>query len=129
MPSRLEVKLFLTFFLIYSLFVHWTGWVDDADLFLTRSIVENATFYIDDFYNQTPHRSYYNGHYYSSQPQGLSFISVPIFALYKSIYTTLNFPVGKNYGIIESRIGNGAVANYIRLDNLTLISIIIIVIF
>ena len=83
MLSKFEIKIFLTFFLIYSLFIQWPGWIDDSNFFLTRSIVENTTVNIDRFYNQTPDRSFHNGHYYSSRAPGLAFVGLPFFGVLK----------------------------------------------
>ncbi len=81
--SKTEVKLFITFLIIYTLFIHWSGWDDDSRFVLTRSIVENNTLSIDDYYRFTGDRAYYQGHYYSDKAPGMSFLGVPIYTLSK----------------------------------------------
>lgn len=89
--DKRELKLFLTFFIIYIFFIQWYGWNEQSRFILTKSIVEESRFEIDSFYNSTGDRSYYNGHYYSDKEPGLSFLASPIYETWKLIYNNF-FP-------------------------------------
>jgi len=84
--NKTEIKIFLTFFLIYLYFVHWVGANENSRLALTKAIVDEGKLTIDSFYNFTGDRSYYQGHYYSDKEPGLSFLATPIYAAWKFIY-------------------------------------------
>lgn len=84
-----EIKIFLTFFIIYIYFVHWVGWNEDSRFDLTRAIVEEHRFDIDSYANNTGDRAFYNGHFYSDKAPGASFLAVPVYATYKSFYYNL----------------------------------------
>jgi len=83
---KTEIKIFLTFFLIYSFFASWVGWNENSRFFLIRSIVDENRLDIGSFYNQTTDRSFYNGHYYSDKDPGISFFSIPVYYSWKVIY-------------------------------------------
>ena len=83
--NKTEIKIFITFFLIYSFFIHWPGMNENSRFFLTRAIVDEGRFEIESFYNQTADRSYYNGHCYSDKEPGLSFFTVPLISTADSI--------------------------------------------
>jgi len=84
--SKKESKIFITFFIIYILFVNWPGMRETSIFSLTRAIVDEGKLTIDSFYNSTSDRSFYNGHYYSDKEPGLSFLATPIYAAWKFIY-------------------------------------------
>jgi len=83
--GREEIKLFFTFFVIYSIFVHWVGWNENSRFDLTRAIVEEERIEIDSYHNNTGDRSYYNGHYYSDKAPGVSFLASPVYAILYNI--------------------------------------------
>ena len=89
--NKKEVKIFLTFFIIYSLFVHWLGWNDNSRFDLVRAIVDEKRFEIDSYFNNTGDRSFYNGHYYSDKNPGMSFLATPTYFAWKLIYNNF-FP-------------------------------------
>jgi len=89
--STKEVKIFLTFFIIYSLFIHWIGWNEDSRFDLVRSIIDEKRFDIDSFFNNTGDRSFYNDHYYSDKNPGTSFLAVPTYEVWKYVYNNF-FP-------------------------------------
>jgi len=84
--NKKEIKIFITFFLIYALLIQWGGWNEISRFALTRAIAEEHRFEIDSFANQTSDRAYFNGHYYSDKEPGLSFIAIPIYATWKFLY-------------------------------------------
>lgn len=83
--GKREIKIFFTFFLMYSFFVHWIGWNENSRFALVRAIVDENRIEIDTYANQTTDRSYFNDHYYSDKDPGVSLISVPIYAYWKFI--------------------------------------------
>ena len=69
-----EVKIFLTFFIIYSFFIHWSGWNENSRLDLTKSLVEEGKFEIGTYKINTGDRSIYSKHYYSDKTVQEAFI-------------------------------------------------------
>jgi hypothetical protein len=84
-----EIKIFLAFFFLYSLFIQWYGWNEQSHLILTRAITEEKSFRIDSFYNLTGDRSIFKGHYYSDKDPGMAILSQPIYSLWVKIYQLL----------------------------------------
>ena len=84
-----EVKIFLTFFVFYSIFINWYGWNEQSHFVLTRAIADENRFEIDSFYNLTGDRSVFNNHYYSDKDPGLAIISQPIYNLWKVVFSFL----------------------------------------
>jgi hypothetical protein len=133
--NKKEIKIFLTFFIIYSFFVFWIGWNEQSHFALTRAIVDEGKLDIDSFANQTSDRAFYNGHYYSDKDPGLSFLAVPIYASWRFIYNF--FPndfkekyVGANESII-TKVGenNTPVVDYVNPGFFILISMILLTVF
>jgi hypothetical protein len=134
--SKKEVKIVLTFFIISFIFIHWSG-LNETSLFdLTRAIVDEGRLEIDNYYNDTTDRSFYNNHYYSNKPIGLPLLSVPIHASWKFIYysfvsqSTNNNKSLYNYDYIPIIAGNDAkIFVYSNLDLLIKISMILVALF
>jgi 4-amino-4-deoxy-L-arabinose transferase-like glycosyltransferase len=76
--------------IIFTYFIHGIWWNDNTRLDLVKAIVDENRFEIDSYYNNTGDRSYYNGHYYSDKAPGQSFLSTPIYTLWKFIYSKTN---------------------------------------
>ncbi|MBU1201539.1 MAG: hypothetical protein KJ583_01970 [Nanoarchaeota archaeon] len=87
-------RLFLTFLIIYSVFANIDGWNENSRLDLTRAIVDEGTFKIDKYANNTGDRAFYNGHYYSDKFPGSSFIAVPFYFVYKYTFGTPDISTG-----------------------------------
>ncbi len=102
--TKKEIMIFITFFIVYSFFVHWVGWVENSQFDLTRSIVEEGRFEIDSYANNTGDRAVYGEHYYSNKVPGVSFLSVPIYVGWKLIYNSI---------ILNSFMENSRINNYI----------------
>jgi hypothetical protein len=77
---RIAVGLFLLAFVAYAYFAGGGGWNQNAQLALTRAIVEQRTFAIDSWRGTTGDISEYGGHTYANKPPGLSLIAVPFYA-------------------------------------------------
>ncbi|MBS3055141.1 MAG: glycosyltransferase family 39 protein [Candidatus Aenigmarchaeota archaeon] len=99
--TKTEIKLFLTFFIISALFIHWGGWYENSIFSLTRAIVDEHRFEINSFANQTSDRAYFNGNYYSDKAPLTAVIGIPSYALSKSLFpnyvnTTFYYPFFQN---------------------------------
>ncbi|MFH7881019.1 MAG: glycosyltransferase family 39 protein [Candidatus Aenigmatarchaeota archaeon] len=81
-----ELKIFLTFFMFYTIFANWPGMREYSVFFLTKAIVDENRLEIDSYYNQTSDRAFYNGKHYSDKEPGLSFLATPIYAIWKFFY-------------------------------------------
>lgn len=80
-----EFRLFITFLIIYSLFVHWVGWNEQTRLLSAISLVDEGRLDINDYANYTGDRVFFNGNYYSDKPPGSSLFLAPIYSLAKVI--------------------------------------------
>jgi hypothetical protein len=81
--SKREIKIFLSFFILYLLFAHWTIWNEDSNFAIVKSIANDNTLSIDKYSNSTADRSYYNDHYYSNKSPGLALIALPTYSTWK----------------------------------------------
>lgn len=79
--NKTEILLFLALFLTYGYFSQGGGWNQNARMDLVRSIVEQKTFFIDSYVQNTGDWSRFGGHYYPNKPPGSSFIGIPIYFL------------------------------------------------
>jgi len=85
--KQVEFKLFITFFVIYFLFIHWTGYNENSRFALTRAIVDDISLEINNYFNQTTDRSYFNGNYYSDKESGMSILATVPYTIWKNIYS------------------------------------------
>jgi hypothetical protein len=88
-----ELKIFLTFFILYSLFIHWVGWNEDTRLLAAISIIEKNTFDINAYANFTGDRILVNGKFYSDKAPGISLFLSSIYFIFK---TSLEEHFGSN---------------------------------
>jgi len=87
MLNKKEFKIFLTFFIIYLCFAKFQYFDDDVKLDLTRAIVDEHRFEIDSYVENTGgDRVYYKGHYYCDKAIGASFLTVPVYAIFKMVF-------------------------------------------
>src|SRR3989338_5322440 len=87
-----EFKLFITVWIVYIFYMQMFGSSSMANTqsALTAAIVNEGRFEIDTYYKAGGGgNSFYNGNYYSGQAPGISFISVPFYALSKPIFYLL----------------------------------------
>src|SRR3989338_2591927 len=87
--NRIELSLFLTFIITYSLLIQWNGWNEDSRFALIRSIVEDTEIQIDEYANITGDRSFYNNNYYSDKAPGQSILGVPFYFIRDFIHDNL----------------------------------------
>lgn len=86
-----EFKLFLTVWVVYVFYLQMfgSGCMANSQSALTAAIANEGRFEIDTYHKVSCDISYYKGHYYSGQPPGISFISVPLYILSKPIFYIL----------------------------------------
>lgn len=83
---NIELKLFLTFFIFYTFFLHIVGWNEQTRILLAITIVENNSFELSYYKDLTGDRIFYKEKYYSDKAPGSSFFIVPIYFLFKTLY-------------------------------------------
>lgn len=81
---RREVWLFILLLASYAYFFpRWAHWGQNSKLDLTMAIVDQGTFSIDDYYQNTGDYALYQGTHYSDKAPGTSFLGVPFYAAFK----------------------------------------------
>ena len=81
-----KFRLFIVVFGVYLYFLNGFHSVNEWSRYsLILAIVEEHTFIIDKYILSFIDISYYNGHYYSDKPPGLSFLGVPVYFIAKFI--------------------------------------------
>ena len=84
---RTEVKLFLTIWLVYFVFVVPGGGANPNRYFdLIHSIVDQQTIEIDAYHENTIDKAFRDGHYYSAGLVGPSLIGIPAYLTFKVVY-------------------------------------------
>jgi hypothetical protein len=84
--SRRELWLFILLLSCYAYFFpRWADWGQNSKLDLTLAIVDQGTFVIDDYYQNTGDYALYKGHHYLDKAPGTSFLGVPFYAVFKLI--------------------------------------------
>ena len=80
-----KFRIFLTVFLVYLFYLAPDYITANTNRFvdLTKSIVDDRTFDIDKYHENTIDRSFYKGHYYIGAAPGLSFMAIPIYMALK----------------------------------------------
>lgn len=85
MLSKKEFRLFLTFFLIFSLFVHWNdAWDFNSSFALIKAVVEEGKFEIDSYHQTTEAKFLFQKHYYTTMYPGLTFLISWVYALVRN---------------------------------------------
>ncbi|HEY4690062.1 MAG TPA: hypothetical protein VIK33_12175 [Anaerolineae bacterium] len=81
--------LALLLLICYSYFFpRWADWGVNSKMDLTLAIVDEGTFAIDHYYQNTGDYAVYKGHYYSDKAPGASFLAVPVYAAFKAVVGT-----------------------------------------
>jgi len=79
-----EVWLFALLLAAYVYFFpRWALWGANTKLDLMMAIVDQGTFSIDDYYENTGDYALYDGVHYSDKAPGTSFLGVPFYALFR----------------------------------------------
>lgn len=80
--NKVEFKIFITFFIIFSYFAQWNDiWDFNVFFALTKAIVEENRFEIDSYSTTTELIFQYGGHYYSQTRYGISFFMTWFYAI------------------------------------------------
>lgn len=86
--KRIAEWLFLLAFAVNAFFYAGGGWNQNAQLDLTRAVVERHTFVIDAYASNTGDRSFANGHVYANKAPALSFLAAIPYALIHALSGT-----------------------------------------
>jgi hypothetical protein len=87
--GRREIWLFILLLASYVYFFpRWADWGQNSKLDLTMAIVDQGTFVIDNYYQNTGDYALYKGHHYSDKAPGCSFLAIPFYAAFEKIVST-----------------------------------------
>jgi hypothetical protein len=70
--------IFGVIFFSYAYFYEGAGWNQNSRFDLVRAIVEQGTWRIDAYHENTSDKAFANGHYYSDKAPGLVLLAVPV---------------------------------------------------
>ncbi len=105
-----EIALFLILFICYSYtFPRWADWNQNSRFYMVQAIVEHGTLSIDCCKDNTGDYALFEGHYYTDKAPGLSFLSVPLYAVYRVIVS-----VGPMESLLMKVANSGALASTLR---------------
>ncbi|HHS96963.1 MAG TPA: hypothetical protein ENK08_03565, partial [Chloroflexi bacterium] len=83
---RRAALLFLILLICYAYFLpRWAEWNQNSRMDLTMALVEQGTFVIDDYYENTGDYAVYGGHVYTDKAPGTSFVGVPAYAAFRAL--------------------------------------------
>jgi len=81
-----EIVILLTLLVCYGYFFpRWADWNPNSRMDLTLALVEQGTFAIDDYYENTGDYAVYGGHVYTDKAPGTSFLGMPAYAVFRSL--------------------------------------------
>lgn len=86
-------------------FPRWADWGVNSKMDLTMAIVDEGTFSIDNYYQNTGDYALYKGHYFSDKAPGASFLGIPAYAGFKYL-----FPQRFLDGLVERLANNQAIS-------------------
>ena len=105
--KKTEFKLFITTWIVYIFYMQMFGSSSMANTqsALTAALVNEGRLEIDTYYRAGGNgNAFYNGHYYSGQAPGISFLSVPIYFIGKHLFSlTPQGIIEQLYGMLEER--------------------------
>lgn len=76
LSTRPEIILFIISLGISAYFMQWAGWNQYSRMDLVQAIVENQTFNIDKYHENTEDKSKRGDHYYSDKAPGASWLAI-----------------------------------------------------
>ena len=84
---RLHICLFLTLLICYEYFLpRWADPSQNSRLDMVVAVVEDGTFRIDDYVDNTVDYAKVGDHYYSDKPPGAAFLGIPVYAVVKLFF-------------------------------------------
>jgi hypothetical protein len=87
-------------FVSYAYFYQGGGWNQNSRFDLIRAIVEEHTFEIDSYHQNTLDKAHINGHYYSDKSPGLAFLAVPAIYAARQILTAAGVDPKSSAGLV-----------------------------
>ena len=83
-----KIKIFLTVFLVYLFYIapDYVNAYTNRCLFLTKAVVDDHTFAIDKYCENTRDKVLYKGHYYVGGAPGLGLMATPLYAILKPLF-------------------------------------------
>lgn len=87
-----ESKVFFTVWVVYVFFLSNFGgnWMEDSVLRLTLAAVDQGTLATDSYVIKgIEDNAFYNGHYYSGFAPGDSFLAIPVYFVFKPLFSLL----------------------------------------
>ncbi|MCZ7557112.1 MAG: glycosyltransferase family 39 protein [Bacteroidia bacterium] len=101
--NNVPFVLFATVWLTYAMFFTPAGGVTpNRYMNTTHSLVNEGSFTIDKYHENTCDKAYYEGHYYAGALPGPSIFAVPSYVLFKLMYAMLPDAIKANFGEIQS---------------------------
>ena len=83
---RAGALVFLVLLACYAYFFpRWAEWNQNSRMDLTMALVEQGTFVIDDYYENTGDYAVYGGHIYTDKAPGTSFLGVPAYFVFRRL--------------------------------------------
>ena len=76
-----EFKIFFSIAIFFVIFAGWVGWNESSRIALSKSLVREGSFKINNYADMTGDRAFYEGDYYSEKMPGTSILSTPVFLL------------------------------------------------
>ena len=80
--------VFLTLLICYAYFFpRWADWNQNSRLDQVLAIVDQGTLSIDAYYQNTGDYAFFNGHYYSDKAPGTAFLGIPVYWVFKTLFS------------------------------------------
>lgn len=112
------VHLSLLLLLCYGYFFpRWADWNQNSRLNVVLAIVDQGTFSIDEYVDNTGDYALYKGHYYGEKAPGSSFLGVPVYLFFKF---TIGRPLADH--LLPKLAASSAVADTLRMGGTGLLA-------
>lgn len=95
-----EILVFFILWLSYSYFFQYSDDNSRSRLALSMAIVKDHSFQIDKYHRDTIDIAYYNGHYYSNKPPGLSVWAAPFYVALFYLFPSMDDSVRRCFLVI-----------------------------
>jgi hypothetical protein len=109
---RIEICLFLTLLVCYAyVFPRWADPNQNSRLDMVVAVVDDGTFHIDNYVENTVDYAKVGGHYYSDKAPGVAFMGIPVYAVLKEF---LDLPIMD--GLMDRLADNEAIKATLRKE-------------
>jgi len=108
-----EIHIFCLLIVCYAYFFpRWADWNQNSRLDMVMAIVDQGTFAIDDYYQNTGDYAVFGEHYYCDKAPGLSLLGVPPYWVFKHLVSpeqieALANRLGRNHAMSGTLIEGG----------------------